>query len=674
MSKAAVATASAFGATLAFFVITVVWLITMAPTWPRFVVALVALILGATPISVGWPVLMRGRASAAPGTARVGAILLGMGLAPILVAVTDLWAGVSADQPGRLWVSGLAVAAMPMVWSLLYVAPALLLAHFPTGYLPNRRWRWVMWSLSTSVPLLVLSAALMPGSHDPPFEWVEASPLALPSEWEALATALFVVGGLDLLAGLAGSTLSLITRRRRATATDEYAQLRWLGLTAFSLPLTLILCWAGYLLFDGPHLAVLGIVFFWLSVPALVWISLLQRDLFDIDRFATIARTATIVGIVALSLWMLVAVSVASLIGRDSPLVVAGLTAVLVAGLVPFRRRCERWVDRRLAPRRAATRDALDKLLADVHDGEEDPEALGVRLHQGLRGAGRSGHEVRVGYVVPGRTHVWDRRGNRIELDQAALGIRLGGQHVAWIGDLTPQERLVVVDLERRVAMVAQLARLRIGVTMAMTEGEEARQLLESSAESERHRLGRDLHDGAQQRLIALGLDLRMAQRRLPDLDAALYRVLDSAVVQLGDAVTELRQLAQGLGPGSLDSGLAAALAPLARAGPVPVTVRVTGAPLSRTLASAAYYVVLEAVTNAFKHAQPSRVDVIVEQVGAQLTVRVSDDGRGGADPLGSGWTGLMERVTALGGRLHLASPTGVGTTLEVLLPYAATD
>ena len=95
---------------------------------------------------------------------------------------------------------------------------------------------------------------------------------------------------------------------------------------------------------------------------------------------------------------------------------------------------------------------------------------------------------------------------------------------------------------------------------------------------------------------------------------------------------------------------------------------------MSRTLASAAYYVVLEAVTNAFKHAQPSRVDVIVEQVGAQLTVRVSDDGRGGADPLGSGWTGLMERVTALGGRLHLASPTGVGTTLEVLLPYAATD
>lgn len=644
-------------------------LVWIAPSWPRLMVAVVAVVLGAAPFVSGWAVLRRGLAAGLEGAVRIGAMLVGMALVAVLVAATDLWTSISAEQPGRLWLSGLTVAMIPMVWVLLYVAPALLLLHFPNGRPPSRCWAWVSVCLLGSIPLLFAAAALMPGPHDPPFEWVAPSPLALPPQWETFAWVLLSIGLMSLLAGLAGAAMSLIFRRRKVTDPTEYAQLRWLGISAFGLPLTLLLCWASYLFLGGPHLAVFGVLALWLSIPVSVWIGFLHRDLFDLDRFAAVGRTVTLVGASALTVSTLVAVGVASLVGRNDPIGVAILTAGFLVALAPLRRRGERWLEQRLAPARVAARDCLDRLLAQVQDGEAKPEALEDRLGEVLQDLCQPGERLRIGYVISGRDEVWDRWGSPIELDKDALGIRLGAHPVAWISGLLVQGTLVLVDLERRIAVVAELVRLRVEVAVVLREGEQERNRLEENALRERRRMELDLHDGTQQRLVALGLNLRVAQRGLSEGDAAISDILDAAVTQLGTAVAELRQLARGLRPAWLDDGLELALAPLAELGPVPVKIRVAVTAVPDALAATAYYIVLEAVTNALKHAQPSCVEVAVEQVDAHLAVRVADDGRGGANAAGPGWSGLVERVAALGGRLDLASPSGGGTTLEVLLP-----
>jgi signal transduction histidine kinase len=188
---------------------------------------------------------------------------------------------------------------------------------------------------------------------------------------------------------------------------------------------------------------------------------------------------------------------------------------------------------------------------------------------------------------------------------------------------------------------------------------------------AERRRLAQDLHDGAQQRLVSLGLNLRVAQRHLGPGDGQTNELIDAAVAELGTAVSELRQLAHGIRPACLDDGLGPALAPLTQTAPVPVTVDVAVGTLPDTVAATAYYVVMEAVTNALKHAAASQVTVSVSERDGHLAVLVADDGRGGADVRGHGWSGVVDRVTAANGTFDLMSPPERGTRLEVLLPCA---
>jgi signal transduction histidine kinase len=187
-----------------------------------------------------------------------------------------------------------------------------------------------------------------------------------------------------------------------------------------------------------------------------------------------------------------------------------------------------------------------------------------------------------------------------------------------------------------------------------------------------RRRIERDLHDGAQQRLVSLALQLRAAQTTLPPAAAGLAAELDGVAVGLTEVLDELRALACGIHPAVLGKGgLRAAIATLARRSPVPVRLDVR---LDRRLPEpvelAAYYVVAEALTNVAKHAEATSVDVTVLVSAGALRVVVRDDGRGGADvTAGSGLVGLMDRVEALGGRLSLRSPRGWGTNLVIALP-----
>jgi signal transduction histidine kinase len=199
-----------------------------------------------------------------------------------------------------------------------------------------------------------------------------------------------------------------------------------------------------------------------------------------------------------------------------------------------------------------------------------------------------------------------------------------------------------------------------------------ARQRIIEAADAERRRIERDLHDGAQQRLIAVAVTLGLAEARVRTDPESAAGLIAQAREEAQLAVKELRELARGIHPAVLsDRGLGAALEALAARAPVPVEVSgVPAAPLGHAVEAAAYFVTAEALTNVAKYAQASMAFVELSLEDDRLRVEVRDDGVGGADPAhGSGLLGLRDRVDALDGNLELHSPPGCGTTVTVEIP-----
>ena len=192
-----------------------------------------------------------------------------------------------------------------------------------------------------------------------------------------------------------------------------------------------------------------------------------------------------------------------------------------------------------------------------------------------------------------------------------------------------------------------------------------------AAGDAERRRIERDPHDGAQQRLVSIGLALRHAQHQLTGTSPAhAGQTLDHAVAELGLAIEELRGLAQGLPPSQLDAGLAPALEELAANAPLPVQVRTTNERFASTVEAAAYFIACEGLTNAIKHARANVITVSARRHDARLVVGIADDGVGGATVAsGSGLRGLHDRVAAHGGRLRIDSTDDLGTTVIVELP-----
>jgi signal transduction histidine kinase len=202
-------------------------------------------------------------------------------------------------------------------------------------------------------------------------------------------------------------------------------------------------------------------------------------------------------------------------------------------------------------------------------------------------------------------------------------------------------------------------------------ELEASRQRIVAAGDDARRKLERNLHDGAQQRLVSVSLSLRLAQSQLERNPAAAKDVLEASREELARALEELRELARGIHPAVLtDRGLEAALESLASRAPLPVEIEGAETILPAPVEAAAYYVVSEALTNVAKYAQASSVKVTVEQVNGCALVEVADDGVGGADPvLGTGLRGLADRVASLRGKLAVDSPPGAGTRVRAEIP-----
>jgi signal transduction histidine kinase len=248
------------------------------------------------------------------------------------------------------------------------------------------------------------------------------------------------------------------------------------------------------------------------------------------------------------------------------------------------------------------------------------------------------------------------------------LGGRLWGAVVVGVTAREPLDERA----EQRLCDFADLVAQAIANADAHEQLAASRARIVEVGDAERRRLERNLHDGAQQRLVALALQLRMVRAKLLNDSEGAGRLLETANVQLNEALEELRELARGIHPAVLtDHGLSRALEVLVERAPVRVDVaELPRERLPEPVEAAAYYVVAEAVTNAAKYAQASAVAVSVERSDSTVLVRVADDGVGGADPTGgSGLRGLADRLEALGGRLSVDSSPGAGTRVEAELP-----
>lgn len=258
------------------------------------------------------------------------------------------------------------------------------------------------------------------------------------------------------------------------------------------------------------------------------------------------------------------------------------------------------------------------------------------------------------------------------DITQGAGSIGLAVVGAVGIAVVAPWTTLVAAELQVRLAE-RLLGRSPDAEWAAVASGlERRRSAAVDGAEAERRRIERDLHDGAQQRLVALAAGLGAAREHFDDDPEAARQLVDSAHEEAKSALREIRDLVRGIHPVILeDRGLDAALSAVVARAPVPVSLDIhLHERLPAPVESAAYFVVSEALTNVARHAEASRAHVALARSGGRLVVEVRDDGRGGADASrGTGLQGLRERVTALGGTMHVLSPVGGPTTVSVELP-----
>lgn len=303
-------------------------------------------------------------------------------------------------------------------------------------------------------------------------------------------------------------------------------------------------------------------------------------------------------------------------------------------------------------------------------------QRLGDALARALRDK-----TLEVVYWLPDRRRYVDASGATVELPtdggRAVTKLEMDGEPVAAL--VHDPSLLEDTSLLRSAAAAARLslenARLHAETQARLAQVQESRARLVTAADEERRRIERDIHDGAQQRLVALGLHLRSAQRSLGSAaDPEIERLLDATVDELQVAVNELRELARGVHPAILtEDGLGAALESLAGRTPLPVELDAFDARMPAAVEAAAYFVASEALTNVSKHAQATRASVSARRRNGTVEVVVEDDGVGGAcADKGFGLRGLSDRVEALGGSLKIESPTGGGTRIAAEIPCAS--
>jgi signal transduction histidine kinase len=471
-----------------------------------------------------------------------------------------------------------------------------------------------------------------------------------------------------LLALLVGSAARLVVRYR---CGDEVVrrQVKWVLLSFLLLPAVLVATWAAYLVTDvAGVVVVVGLLIVYVSLPVSVAIAILRHDLYDIDTLVSRTAGYTVLTGLVVAVYGALTIAIGAVVGHGSDLAVAMATLAGAAVFGLLRRRVQSSVDARFDRGRGEALARIDQFLDEIRHDRAEPERVQEVLREAL-----DDPDITIRFrLTADATDSWHTvTGDAVPRPEGhVLDVAVAGQTIACIGyDRADRRPLLLREVLRRVRMALELVHSRMALRQALTATRASRQRLVEATDDERRRIERDLHDGAQQRLVAIGMRLRVAQQQVAPTDP-LQPAVGDAVRDLQGAIAELRSLARGVRPQGLDEGLPTALRSLARTSPVPVDLHVTDVPVSEAVATTAYYVAAEALANALKHADPRELTVDVAHDDGTLTITVSDDGHGGAvlRP-GSGLAGLRDRVAAVGGSLSLDSRQGIGTQVEARLP-----
>jgi signal transduction histidine kinase len=623
---------------------------------------------------------------------RVGWLLIATGVLGTFLEDPKLYTGLALDQhinwlPAPLWVYWVGNFSWVFVFGLFLIVLPLL---YPDGRLPSPRWR-LIW-----IPLGLLLLLAIVGAFDPK----AASPgIPNPAAIDAVAGIgdLLVAPFLILIIGTsAAAVASLVVRYRRGAERDRQ-QLKWLLvaagliLLAFSANIILPQFASG---FFSDVLLPLAIT----ALPIAIGMAILRYGLYDIDLIINKALVYGGLAIVITVGYVLVVVGIGALVGRSEQFLLALVTtAVIALAFQPLRQRAQRMANRLVYGPRATPYEALSEFsehLSETFSSEDILDRMARILAQGT-GAERAEVWVRAGHrlllasaappvdgSVPRELPLANGSLPPLERDRVApvsyQGELLGALAVVkkrGEGMNTVEEKLVG-DLAAQAGLVLKNVGLNRELLARLDELRASRQRLVTAQDEERRRIERNIHDGAQQHLVALKLKVGLAESLSPP-DSKARSLLAQLKKDADEAIDTLRELARGIYPPLLASdGLDAALRSQTRRLPFPIELAVDQFPRQpREVESAIYFCCLEALQNTAKYAQASRAQLRIWIKDSTLAFTVRDDGKG-FDPASvarsSGLQNMRDRLEALGGSLDLESAPGKGTTVAGQVPLTS--
>jgi signal transduction histidine kinase len=630
----------------------------------------------------------------------VGAGLLATALAPTVVV-----AGVKST-PGSIPAVWLFALGAEYGFGVIGLLPLLWLI-FPDGRTPSSRWRWPVRVYVGAVALAVASAAFSPGPLNNLVDVgiIYLNPLGIPS-LAGIAGLLQAAGVLTALVISVATVIGVRGRYRRARDVERQ-QLRWLRFVTTIALISLTLMFVGgnllaILISDPPPLVQHWWPFWFFvtalaigaGVPAAYVIAILRHGLWGLDVVikktvqyvvvVTVMALIAVVAVVAIPTLVLGSAADTGFVG------VVALAALLAAAFIWIRGPARRLASRLVYGHRATPYEVLSDFGTRVGStySMEDVLPRMAQLVAEATGARRVDVWLRVGSTLrpeatfpegaparPSRSVHGDRTGDGTSEFFAPVqhqGDMLGAITVEQPPDdpMNPAREGLVRDVAAQAGLVLRNAGL-------IAELRASRQRLVAAQDDERRKIERNLHDGAQQQLVALGLQLKAARAVLDRDPARAGQMLDTISQIAGDALDDLRDLARGIYPPLLaDQGLGAALESQARKAALPVTVTTRGLDrYPQEVEAAVYFCTLEALNNVAKYAGASHAVVTLAEQDGHVSFAVTDDGRGfdtDQTDYGTGLQGMADRLDAIGGLFHVTSSPGEGTTVSGRIPIGA--
>ena len=628
------------------------------------------LVLGSALLVAG--VLIATRVPANP----IGWILVASGLGTAVQEFGQQYAHYGLlDSPGAVTGADFAAWITEWIWIPYMAAVALLIPMlYPTGRLPSARWRVPLLLGLIAAGIGTVCFALAPGDLDG-FPGVP-NPVELDGmPWiKTLGdTVMFVFVG-----GVLAAIVSMAVRFRRSEG-DERQQLKWL-LLAISLLASSFIIGVPYWTLGGNGgsldvvenvlVAALG------AIPVAIGVAILKYRLYDIDVVIKKTVVYAILAAFITAIYLAIVVGIGTLVGSGGNVFLSAAAAAAVAvAFQPARRRAQRVADRLVYGERATPYEVLSgfsERLAETYSVDDVLPRMARVLAEGVGAATVTivlGTESSRNVVARWPLDHPPTRSEGRSFEVRHQGQPLGAIEIATAPgeDLDPTREKLVADVAAQAGLVLRNAAL-------IEDLRASRQRLVTAQDQERRRIERNIHDGAQQQLVALAVKLKLADSLVGTDEARAHQMLADLQTDAGQTLEDLRDLARGIYPPLLaDKGLGAALESQARKSPVPVSVETDGiGRYPQEIESALYFSCLEALQNVSKYAEATEATVRLAQSNGLLTFEVHDDGAG-FDPSsasrGSGLQGIVDRLAALGGEVEIRSAPGDGTTLGGCVP-----